>query len=176
MTDTTDESWRLPTPSLESMRAVTRSSMEAYEKTIHLAQSWTEGIMVTYTEQAESYGAMLKAVDKSLDAMEEVVENQSKITEALGESLDASRQAVAAAMHSNTHSTERVETFVGEVLQLLNGQLDVLRGQIEIGQSMLSTPASAQSAMFLKMSQDWAEAYERLLGSMGPSQPASRDD
>ena len=70
------------------------NAVEAYERTLTLVQSWFEGILATYKEQAESYGAMLRSVDTSLRALEQVVESQAKITKALGESLDASRQVV----------------------------------------------------------------------------------
>lgn len=167
MTNTADNSWSAA-PGLESIGAVTRSAVDAYERTLNLMQTWSEAMMATYREQAESYAAMLLSVDKSLRAMEQVVENQAKTTKALAESLDASRQVVTAAMNSNQHSTERVETFVTEVLGVLTGQLEAIRSQVDLGQAMLSTPVSGQSARFLKMTQDWTEAYRRLLDSTTP--------
>jgi archaellum component FlaC len=167
MSNTADNSWG-PASGFESMNAMARSAMEAYERTLNLVQTWSEGIMSTYREQSESYAAMLISVDKSLRAMEQVVENQAKTTKALAESLDASRQVVTAAMSSNQHSTERVETFVSEVLEVLNGQVEAVRNQVELGQKMLSTPASGQGAMFTKMAQDWTDAYSRLLDATSP--------
>jgi len=167
MTNTADNPWG-STPGLESMGAVARSAVEAYERTLNLMQTWSEGIMATYREQGESYTAMLVSVDKSLRAMEQVVENQAKTTKALAESLDASRQVVTSAMKLNQHSTERVETFVTGVLDVLTGQLEAIRSQVDLGQTMLSTPASGQSALFLKMTQDWTDAYSRLLESTNP--------
>ena len=151
------------------------NAVEAYERTLNLVQSWFEGILATYKEQAESYGAMLRSVDASLRAVEQVVEGQAKITKALGESLDASRQVVTAATSSNQHSTERIETFVGEVLAVLNGQLQALKSQVDIGQTMLSDPMSTQSAMFLKMTQDWSDAYGRMLSATPPFRPSAHE-
>jgi hypothetical protein len=167
MTNTADNPWGAA-PGLESIGAVARSAVEAYERTLSLVQTWSEGIMATYREQTESYAAMLLSVDKSLRAMEQVVESQAKTTKALAESLDASRQVVTTAMKSNQHSTERVETFVNEVLEVLTGQVEAIRSQVELGQTMLSTPVAGQSAMFLKMTQDWTQAYSRLLESTTP--------
>jgi len=172
MTNPADNPWG-SAPGLESMGAVARSAVEAYERTLNLMQSWSEGLMATYREQTESYGAMLISVDKSLRAMEQVVENQAKTTKALAESLDASRQVVTAAMKSNEHNTERVETFVSGVLDVLTGQLEAIRSQVDLGQTMLSTPASGQGALFLKMTQDWTEAYSRLLSTSPFTLPKS---
>jgi hypothetical protein len=100
--------------------------------------------------------------------MEQVVENQAKTTKALAESLDASRQVVDAAIKSNQHSTERVETFVTEVLEVLSGQLEAIRSQVDLGQTMLSTPMAEQGALFVQMTQDWTKAYSRLLDATTP--------
>lgn len=152
---------------LESMGAMARSAMEAYERTLNLMQTWSEGIMATYREQTEGYAAMLVSMDKSLRAMEQVVESQAKTTKAMAESLDASRQVVTSAMRSNEHSTERVEAFVTEVLGVLTGQLEAVRSQVDLGQTMMSAPVAGQQA-FVKMTQDWTEAYSRLLGATTP--------
>jgi len=108
---------------------------------------------------------MLRSVDASLHALEEVVEGQAKIARALGESLDAQRQVVTAATTSNDNSTERIEKFVGDVLGVLTGQLQALKSQVEIGQSMMADPVSTQSALFLKMTQEWTDAYGRMLSA-----------
>ena len=119
---------------------------------------------------------MLRSVDASLHALEEVVEGQAKITKALGESLDASRQVVTAATNSNQHSTERIETFVADVLGVLSGQLEALKSQVDIGKTMLADPMSAQSAMFLKMTQDWSDAYGRMLSAAPQFKQAAQGD
>ena len=162
-------------PGLEALGGLAVNAVESYERSLNMVQSWFEGVLATYKEQAESYGAMLRSVDASLRAMEQVVDAQAKITKALGESLDASRQVVTAATSSNQHSTERIESYVGDVLAVLNGQLKALKSQVDIGQTMMSDPMSAQSAMFAKMTQDWSDAYGRML-SANPFKPAAQGD
>lgn len=174
MTNPADNPWGTA-PGLESMGSVAKTAVEAYERTLSLMQTWSEGIMATYREQSESYAAMLLSVDKSLRAMEQVVESQAKTTKALAESLDASRQVVTAAMNSNQQSTERIETFVSGVLDVLTGQLEAVRSQVDLGQTMLTTPASEQGALFLKMTQDWTDAYSRLLNSTNPFKTSKND-
>jgi prophage DNA circulation protein len=176
MADQPNQGWGTPVPGLESLGGMVSNAVESYERTLNLVQNWFEGILATYKEQAESYGAMLRSVDASLHALEEVVDGQAKITRALGESLDASRQVVSAATNSNQHSTERIETFVGDVLAVLTGQLESLKKQVDIGQTMLSDPLSAQSAMFLKMTQDWNDAYGRMLSAIPQYKHAASGD
>ena len=173
MADQPNPGWGTP---VESLGGMVSGAVESYERTLNLVQNWFEGILATYKEQAESYWAMLRSVDASLHALEEVVEGQAKITRALGESLDASRQVVSAATNSNQHSTERIETFVGDVLGVLTGQLQALKNQVDIGQTMLSDPLSAQSAMFLKMTQDWNDAYGRMLSTVPQYKHAAPGD
>jgi hypothetical protein len=176
MANPTNQGWGTPVPGFESLGAIVVNAVESYERTLNLAQSWFEGILATYKEQAESYGAMLRSVDASLHALEEVVEGQAKITRALGQSLDASRQVVIAATNSNQNSTERVEKFVGDALGVLTSQLEALKSQVDIGQTMLSDPLSTQSALFLKMTQDWSDAYGRMLSATSQSKQAADDD
>ncbi|HSU34412.1 MAG TPA: hypothetical protein VLJ88_02010 [Propionibacteriaceae bacterium] len=176
MANQPNQGWGSPVPGLEPLGEMVGNAVESYERTLNLVQSWFEGILATYKEQAESYGAMLRSVDASLHALEEVVEGQAKITKALGESLDASRQVVTAATNSNQNSTERIETFVADVLGVLSGQLEALKSQVDIGKTMLADPVSAQSAMFLKMTQDWSDAYGRMLSAAPQFKQARKDE
>lgn len=173
MTNTADNAWG-SAPALESMGAMAQSAVKAYEQSLNLVQAWSDGIMATYREQSESYLAMLRSVDKSLRAMEQVVESQAKTTQALAESLTASREVVTGAMNSNQQSTERVETYVNNVLEMLTGQLETLRSQVDLGQSMMSSPVAGQNAV-LKMTQDWTDAYRRMLETSMPTSKAKRD-
>jgi ABC-type transporter Mla subunit MlaD len=175
MTNPSDQGWDTTVRGLESLGGMVVNAVEAYDRTLNLSQGWFEGILATYKEQAEGYAAMLRSVDASLRALEQVIEGQAKITKALGESLDASRQVVTAATSSHQHSTERVENFVEEVLAVLNSQLQALKTQVDIGQAMFSNPLSTQSAMFLKMVQDWSDAYSRMLSATPPFRPSAHD-
>jgi hypothetical protein len=176
MANQPNQRWGNPAAGIESLGGMVGNAVESYERTLNLVQSWFEGILATYKEQAESYAAMLRSVDASLHALEEVVEGQAKITRALGESLDASRQVVTAATNSNQNSTERIETFVADVLGVLTGQLEALKSQVDIGKTMLADPMSAQSAMFLKMTQDWSEAYGQMLSAAPQFKPSGTED
>ena len=81
-----------------------------------------------------------------------------------------------AATNSNQHSTERIEAFVGDAMAMLTGQLQALKNQVDMGQAMLSDPISTSSTAFLKMTKDWSDAYDRMLGPANPFKPAAHGD
>jgi hypothetical protein len=143
-------------------------AVRAQQRTLELAQGWSETLVATLKEQAETYGVLLRSVNASLLAMEQAVKSQAQVTQALADSLEASRQIVQTATDTHQHSFERVETFVGGMLEVLSSQLQALRTQINLSREMFSDPVSAQGDVFLKMTQDWTDAYSQLLGSASP--------
>jgi hypothetical protein len=165
---------------VEGVGDLVRESVRAHGRTLELTQGWSEDVLGTLKEQAASYGVMLRSVDASLRAMEQAVKSQAESTRALAESLKSSREVVDSAMAAHRQSVERVETYVGGLLEVLTGQLQALRGQVELGQDMLgqdmlSDPVGASGAMFLKVTQDWAEAYQRLFAAATPGAARPRD-
>lgn len=150
---------------LESAGAFVVEAVRAQERVLDMTQGWSESVLGTLKEQADSYTTLLRSVDASLRAMEQAITSQAQTTKALAESLEASREVVSTVMGAHQHSVDRVETFVQGMLDVLTGQLQALRTQVDIGQAMLSDPVAAQSATFMKMSQDWMDAYGRLMNS-----------
>lgn len=157
------------TTGLESVGMFVDEAIQAQERALEMTQGWSESVLGTLKEQADGYSALLRSVDASLRAMEQAITSQAQTTKALAESLEASRQVVGTAMDAQQHSIDRVESFVTGMLDVLTGQRHALRTRVEIGQAMLSDPAVAQGAAFLKMSQDWVDAYGRLLNSASGS-------
>ena len=176
MTNPPDQGWGTTVPGFEPFGGMVVNAVEAYERTLTVVQNWFEGILATYKEQAEGYGAMLRSVDTSLRALEQVVESQAKITQALSESLDASR---GSSLRPRTRiSTARsVSRPLSETRwRMLTGQLQALKNQVDMGQAMLSDPMSTSSTTFLKMTKDWSDAYGRMLGSANPFKPTAHED
>jgi hypothetical protein len=101
--------------------------------------------------------------------MEQAITNQAQTTKALAGSLEVSREVVSTVMGAHQHSIARVETLLQGMLDVLTGQLEALRMQVDSRQAMLSDPVAAQSATFMKMSQDWMEAYGRLMNTASGS-------
>jgi hypothetical protein len=161
---------------VEGVGDLVRESVRAHGRALELTQGWSEDVLGTLKDQAASYGTMLRSVDASLRAMERAVTSQAESTKALAESLKSSREVVDSAMAAHRQGVERVETYVGGLLEVLTGQLQALRGQVELGQDMLSDPVGASGAMFLKVTQDWTEAYQRLFAAATPGAPRPRDE
>jgi hypothetical protein len=163
-------------PGSESAGAFVVEAVRAQERVLDMTQGWSEGVLGTLKEQADSYTALLRSVDASLRAMEQAITSQAQTTKALAGSLEASREVVSTVMSAHQHSIDRVETFLQGILDVLTGQLEALRMQVDIGQAMLSDPVAAQSATFMKMSQDWMEAYGRLMDTAsGSFRPEGND-
>ena len=66
MANEPNQGWSSPVAGLESLGGMVGNAVESYERTLNLVQSWFEGLLATYKEQADSYGAMLRSVDTSL--------------------------------------------------------------------------------------------------------------
>lgn len=149
-------------PGWGGMADVARESLRVHGRNVEMAQDWAQGALVTLKDQAESYGRLLRSVDASLKAMEQAVESQAQATRAMAQHLEASRAVIDSALAAHRQTVERVETHLTGVLGVLDSQLQALRRQMEMGQRAFADPVSAQSAMFLQLTRDWAEAYRRL--------------
>lgn len=149
----------------DSVESMVRNAAEAQERSLEAGQQWAEDLLGTFREQAESYGALLRAIDASLKAMERAITSQAETTRAMAESLEASRSVIGTAMEAQLRSAEHVEAAVGGTVSLLSGQLQALRSQLELGQGLLSGATSEPVALFLRMTREWTDAYSRLLGA-----------
>jgi predicted transcriptional regulator len=152
-------------PGMESVSAIVNDAMGAQERMLRLSQSWSEGILQTLKDQAESTTTLLRSIDASMRAMERALASQAESNRALAESLEASQSIVRSAVTAQEHTLEQVESYFGGMLSVLTGQLQALRTQVETSRALLSGPASSQSSLFLQMTQEWMEAYRRLLGA-----------
>jgi hypothetical protein len=155
-------------PGMESVSAIVNDAMGAHGRMLQLSQSWSEGILQTLKDQTESTTALLRSIDSSMRAMERALASQAESNRALAESLEASQSIVRSAVTAQEHTVEQVERFFGGMLSVLTGQLQALRTQVESSRALLAGPASSQTSGFLQMTQDWMDAYRRLLAA-GPA-------
>jgi ABC-type transporter Mla subunit MlaD len=159
------------TAGLGGVGDMVRESVRAHARAVEMTQDWLEGALSTLKDQAESVGALLRSVDASLRATEQVVKSQAEATAAMAENLRASREVVDSAMAAHRHTVEGLETYVSGTLETLTRQVQAVRSQVEAGQRAFSDPVAAQSAAFLQLTRDWAEAYQRLTGAATGSKP-----
>ena len=155
---------RDPAAAFEQMSRFLRDAVEAQGQAVNRAQGWSADLMAAYREQVEEYNALLKGVNRSLRAMEELVESQTKATQAMSESLDASRELVNTAVAANQKSLDRVESLLASMVQQTTRQLEVLGGQMQAGQSVVSGPLAAQNAAYLALTREWTDTFNKFLG------------
>jgi CII-binding regulator of phage lambda lysogenization HflD len=131
-------------------------AIEAQRRSVGLAQDWAEGVIGAYRTQAESYQALTNALLSSLDALESTLKSQEETNRALKESLDAYRGVLENASLSQEQNLRVAQSFFEDVLE-------TLRLQLEGSRSLLAQPIQRQQEFFQNMTQEWMDAYAKLL-------------
>ena len=128
------------------------------QRSLGLAQGWAEGVIETYRSQAESYRGLTEAMTSSMEAFRKALESQEETNRALKESLDAYRNVFESAGEMQERNMQLAENFFGDVIE-------TLRTQIESSRSLLLEPAARQQEFFQNVTQEWVDAYVRLLNA-----------
>jgi DNA anti-recombination protein RmuC len=113
-------------------------------------------VIEAYRNQAESYRALTDAMSSSMTALERTLQSQEETNRALKESLDAYRNAVESASETQERNMQLAENFFDNVVE-------TLRDQLESSRSLLLEPASKQQEVFQNLTQEWMDAYVKLL-------------
>jgi DNA repair exonuclease SbcCD ATPase subunit len=156
---------REPEASGGSVQSVLADAFRSQVRTLERSQDWVDSTLTTLRDQAESYTGLLRSVQSSLAAMERAVSSQAETTRALQESLDAARTVISSAANAQERSLAQAESFFSGMLQTLTAQLQVLRAQAQVGTNLLGGAVGVQDEAFLTMTQEWMNAYARLLDS-----------
>ncbi len=152
-----------PAAAVEEIGRFLRDGVEAQGQAMSRAHGWSGDLMAAYREQVEEYNTLLQGVNRSLRAMEELVESQTKATKAMTDSLDASRELVKTAVAANQRSLDRVESLLASMVQQATRQLEVLGSQMQAGESMVSGPLATQNAAYLALTREWTDAFNSFL-------------
>ena len=143
---------------MKAMQDAVGGALNAQQRSMGLAQDWAEGVIETYRSQAESYRGLTEAMTSSMEAFRKALESQEETNRALKESLDAYRNVFESAGEMQERNMELAENFFGDVIE-------TLRNQIESSRSLLLEPAARQQEFFQNITQEWMEAYVKLLNS-----------
>jgi DNA repair exonuclease SbcCD ATPase subunit len=133
-------------------------AVAAQQRSAGLAQDWSESLIETYRSQAESYRALTDAMSSSMTALQRTLESQEETNRALKESLDSYRKVVESASETQERNMELAENFFSNIVE-------TLRDQLEGSRSLLLEPAAQQQEFFQNLTQEWMDAYVRLLNS-----------
>ena len=77
---------------------------------------------------------------------------------ALKESLDAYRNVVESASETQERNMQLAQNFFENIVE-------TLRGQLESSRSLLLEPVAKQQEVFQNLTQEWMDAYVRLLNA-----------
>ena len=143
---------------LRAMQDAVGGAVAAQQRSMGLAQDWAQSVIETYRNQAESYRALTDAMRSSMTALEKTLESQEQTNRALKESLDAYRNVVESANQAQERNMQLAQNFFDNVVE-------TLRGQLESSRSLLLEPAARQQELFQNLTQEWIEAYVRLLNA-----------
>ncbi len=143
---------------MKAMQDAVGGALNAQQRSMGLAQDWAEGVIETYRSQAESYRGLTEAMTSSMEAFRKALESQEETNRALKESLDAYRNVFESAGEMQERNMELAENFFGDVIE-------TLRSQIESSRSLLLEPAARQQEFFQNVTQEWVDAYVRLLNA-----------
>jgi DNA anti-recombination protein RmuC len=133
-------------------------AVAAQQRSVGLAQDWAESVIETYRSQAESYRALTDAMRSSVEALEKTLKSQEETNRALKESLDAYRNAIESAGQTQERNMQLAENFFDNIVE-------TLRGQLESSRTLLSEPVAKQQELFQNLTQEWLDAYVRLLNA-----------
>ncbi|MCA1739379.1 MAG: hypothetical protein LC740_11310 [Actinobacteria bacterium] len=143
---------------LRAMQDAVGGAVSAQQRSMGLAQDWSESVIETYKSQAESYRALTDAMSSSMTALQRTLESQEETNRALKESLDAYRNVVESASETQERNLQLAENF-------FNNVVETLQSQIESSRSLLLEPAARQQEFFQNVTQEWIDAYTKLLNA-----------
>lgn len=143
---------------LKAVQDAVGGAVAAQQRSVGLAQDWAGSVIESYRSQAESYRALTEAMSSSMTALQRTLESQEETNRALKESLDAYRNVVESASETQERNMELVENFLGSIVE-------TLRDQLESSRSLLLEPAAKQQEFFQNLTQEWMDAYAKLLNA-----------
>ena len=143
---------------LRSMQDVLGGAVAAQQRSVNLAQDWTQGVIDSYKNQAESYQALMEAMKSSIAALETTLRSQEETNKALRQSLDAYKNALENASHAQERNMQLAQSFFDDIVE-------TLRGQVESSRSLLLEPAARQQEFFQNVTQEWLDAYMKVLNA-----------
>ena len=143
---------------LKAVQDAVGGAVSAQQRSMGLAQDWSESLIETYRSQAESYRALTDAMSSSMTALQRTLESQEETNRALKESLDSYRKVVESASETQERNMELAENFFSNIVE-------TLRDQLESSRSLLLEPAAQQQEFFQNLTQEWMDAYVKLLNS-----------
>ena len=143
---------------------IAKATLAAQERSLELAQTWSDSLRELVTDQAEGGRAALEALTSTLAATERAVASQEEANRALRQSLEAYRDVVERAGATQERSARLVEAA-------MESFTSTTQAQLELARAMLAPPRAVQPEAFGNLVQSWNDAFLRLLEAAPGAQP-----
>ncbi len=143
---------------MKAMQDAMGGVVSSQQRSMGLAQDWAETVIESYQSQAESYQSLMKGMQSSMEAFRKALESQEETNRALKESLDAYRNVFESAGEAQERNMQLAQNFFDDVVE-------TLRGQLESSRQLLLEPAARQQEFFQNVTQEWIDAYTKLLNA-----------
>ena len=142
---------------------IAKATVAAQERSLELAQAWSDSLRELVTDQAEGGRAALEALTSTLAATERALAGQEEANRALRQSLEAYREVIERASATQERTTQLVTAALDSFAATTQAQLELTRAFL--------APMSAQPEAFGTMVQGWNDAFLRLLEAAPGARP-----
>ena len=138
-------------------------TVAAQERSMELAQGWSDALLTTLKDQTEDSRANLATLSDSLGAMEKALESQEETNKAIRQSLEGYRTIVERYAAAQERTAKLVQDAVDDLKRATEGQLEAARA------FMTPPPAVAASAEpFTEMLNAWNAAVSQWMRAATP--------
>jgi hypothetical protein len=142
---------------------IARATVAAQERSLELAQAWSDSLRELVADQAEGGRAALEALTSILAATERALAGQEEANRALRQSLEAYREVIERASATQERSTRLVQAALESFAATTQAQQELARAFL--------VPLGAQPEAFGSLVQGWNAAFLRLLEAAPGAQP-----
>ena len=146
---------------------IARATVAAQERSLELAQAWSDSLRELVTNQAEGGRAALEALTSTLAATERALAGQEEANRALRQSLEAYREVIERASTTQERSARLVQAALDSFAATTQAQLELTRAFL--------VPLGRQPEAFGSLVQGWNDAFLRLLEAAPGAKPRRSD-
>jgi ABC-type transporter Mla subunit MlaD len=142
---------------------IAKATVAAQERSLELAQAWSDSLRELVTDQAEGGRAALEALTSTLAATERALAGQEEANRALRQSLEAYREVIERASTTQERSARLVQAALDSFAATTQAQLELTRAFL--------VPLGRQPEAFGSLVQGWNDAFLRPLEAAPGAQP-----
>jgi ABC-type transporter Mla subunit MlaD len=146
---------------------IARATLAAQERSLELAQAWSDSLRELVADQAEGGRAALEALTSTLAATERALASQEEANRALRQSLEAYREVVDRASATQERSARLVQAALDSFAAAIQAQQELTRAFL--------VPLGGQPEALGSLVQGWNDAFLRLLEAAPGARPRRPD-